>query len=412
LYPATITEIFDPKLSNIPWRIEVAQEDMFTNTTGGAMPSTIERVAAYTPLVSSGFDGNLTPEINNLQALAQAVDDLTFSGTVPATTALNDFLVGNGAGAWIKKTLAQIKTILGLGTAAYTAATDYAVTAKGVTNGDSHDHSGGDGAQIAYSGLSGLPTIREMLTAARTYYVRTDGSDSNNGLTNSSGGAFLTIQKAIDIVSTLDSSIYDVTIQIADGTYVSNQIICKRMAGSGKIIINGNSGTNTNVVIDSGFLSNTPGTLYQIQNMRLTKSSSSCTVGLATFNGGYIWFTNIDFYTGYTYQISIADNSSIAAIGNYSISGSASWSHIICSASGIFRCESITITLSGTPSFTVFIHVQDVALATFLTVTFSGSATGIRYYGASNGIIQTYAGGSNYFPGNSAGWVETGAQYL
>ena len=49
-----------------------------------------------------------------------------------------------------------------LGTAAYTAATDYAVTAKGVTNGDSHDHNGGDGAQIAYSGLSDLPTLGTM----------------------------------------------------------------------------------------------------------------------------------------------------------------------------------------------------------------------------------------------------------
>jgi hypothetical protein len=35
----------------------------------------------------------------------------------------------------------------------------FAPIAKGVTNGDSHDHSGGDGAQIAYSGLSGLPTL-------------------------------------------------------------------------------------------------------------------------------------------------------------------------------------------------------------------------------------------------------------
>lgn len=32
-----------------------------------------------------------------------------------------------------------------------------APSAKGVTNGDSHDHSGGDGAQIAYSSLSGTP---------------------------------------------------------------------------------------------------------------------------------------------------------------------------------------------------------------------------------------------------------------
>ncbi len=34
----------------------------------------------------------------------------------------------------------------------------YAVAAKGVTNGDSHDHSGGDGAQIDHTGLSNIGT--------------------------------------------------------------------------------------------------------------------------------------------------------------------------------------------------------------------------------------------------------------
>jgi hypothetical protein len=56
------------------------------------------------------------------------------------------------------------RTSLGLGTAATTAATDYAVAAKGVTNGDSHDHSGGDGAQIAYSSLSGTPSLATVAT--------------------------------------------------------------------------------------------------------------------------------------------------------------------------------------------------------------------------------------------------------
>jgi hypothetical protein len=46
-----------------------------------------------------------------------------------------------------------------LGTAAATAATDYAPAAQGVTNGNSHNHDGGDGAQIAYASLSGLPSI-------------------------------------------------------------------------------------------------------------------------------------------------------------------------------------------------------------------------------------------------------------
>jgi len=69
---------------------------------------------------------------------------------------ISDFLVASGAGAFIKKTLAEVKTILGLGSAAYTASTDYAVAAKGVTGGDSHDHVGGDGAQIDHGGLAGL----------------------------------------------------------------------------------------------------------------------------------------------------------------------------------------------------------------------------------------------------------------
>ena len=49
-----------------------------------------------------------------------------------------------------------------LGTAAAAATGDFAPAAQGVTNGNSHDHNGGDGAQIAYSSLSGLPTLGSL----------------------------------------------------------------------------------------------------------------------------------------------------------------------------------------------------------------------------------------------------------
>lgn len=48
--------------------------------------------------------------------------------SVPDPASDNDFLIGS-AGSWITKTLDQIKTLLGLGSAAYTASTDYAPTA-------------------------------------------------------------------------------------------------------------------------------------------------------------------------------------------------------------------------------------------------------------------------------------------
>lgn len=46
-----------------------------------------------------------------------------------------------------------------LGTAAQADTGDFAPAAKGVTNGDTHDHSGGDGGTVAYSSLSGTPTL-------------------------------------------------------------------------------------------------------------------------------------------------------------------------------------------------------------------------------------------------------------
>ncbi len=101
---------------------------------------------------------------------------------------------------------------------------------------------------------------RELLTANRTYYVRTDGSDSNNGLANTSGGAFLTIQKAIDTAAALDLSIYNVTIQIADGTYtITSAILGKSAVSAGEIWFVGNETTPANVLLTSStaFGSNT-----------------------------------------------------------------------------------------------------------------------------------------------------------
>jgi hypothetical protein len=89
----------------------------------------------------------------------------------------------------------------------------------------------------------------ELLTSDRSYYVRTDGNDSNTGLANNSSEAFLTIQKAINAASKLNFNGFSVTINIAKGTYnITTPLVSKDWIGEGTLTVKGES--NTSTIID------------------------------------------------------------------------------------------------------------------------------------------------------------------
>lgn len=76
--------------------------------------------------------------------------------------------------------------------------------------------------------------LRELLTADRTYYVRTDGSDSNDGTANTAGGAWLTIQYGIDWISQnidFGGTNYTVYLQVGNGTY-DEHLVLKPLVGA------------------------------------------------------------------------------------------------------------------------------------------------------------------------------------
>ncbi len=94
-------------------------------------------------------------------AAAQNTTSFEASGAISTHAALTTThgISSFGASLVDDANAAAARTTLGLGTAATSAATDFAVAANGVTNGDSHNHLGGDGGTIAYSSLSGTPTL-------------------------------------------------------------------------------------------------------------------------------------------------------------------------------------------------------------------------------------------------------------
>jgi copper chaperone CopZ len=226
--------------------------------------------------------------------------------------------------------------------------------------------------------LRAVRASREVLSADRTYYVRADGADTNSGLGNTAGAAFLTIQKAVNVAFTaLDVSTYNVTLQIADGTYAENVTISAPCVGTGTLSIKGNSGTPANVVVSPA-----SGAAFTVSD------NAKVTIPDLKTAGGRI-----------------------VCSGNYSISAGAT-SHV-AAVNGNVRIQNVTVTLTGTPAFsTCYAIIWMNSLALLNGCTFSGSATGSRYDAYANGVIYTAGAGATYLPGDSGGTASAGGQYL
>jgi len=254
--------------------------------------------------------------------------------------------------------------------------------------------------------------LREKLSANRTYYVRTDGSDSNTGLVDSAAGAFLTIQKAVDtIANTLDIAGYTVTIQVRDGTY-TGAVTLKNVVGfaaAGNLVIQGNSGTPANVVVSvtnaDCFAADGISSVWDIKDMKLTTVTGyyAC---LYAVNGAAIRFGNINFGSCSNVQI-YTRNGRIQCLSNYTISGGSNY-HWLANNNGFLFIQGFTITLTGTPAFTYFAVAQQVGMALVNNNTYSGSATGSRYLADTNGVIKSGA----TLPGDVDGSTATGGQYV
>lgn len=262
---------------------------------------------------------------------------------------------------------------------------------------------------------------REILIANRTYFVRTDGSDSNNGLANTAGGAFLTIQKCVDtIAQKLDVSAFTVTCQVADGTY-AGAVELKNVVGfggAGTLIIQGNSGTPANVIINP--VSPTTGAAFFATGLSVTwdikdlecraTTAGSCIYAI----NSVVRFGNLRFGAVPQYHVRTGQAAQIIAIGNYAVTGNAT-RHIAAEYQSYVEVIGRSVTVSPGLAFTAFIVATMAGIADFSVTTVSctsSNQTGTRFSATTNSIINTNGGGANYFCGNAAGSTTTQGQYL
>jgi hypothetical protein len=258
-------------------------------------------------------------------------------------------------------------------------------------------------------------TPREVLTANRSYYVRTDGSDSNNGLANTSGGAFLTIQKAIDTACALDLSIYNVTINVADGTY-SGGIALKPYLGTGPITIIGNTSTPANCLLQgtgSRIGAESTFSTYEMRGFETQTVTSGNSIGLSGI--GILKLNNWRFGACAGSHLRIDKGARLdGKSGSFTISANATY-FAIGGYSATIDFNSATITLDASVTFTATAYAQYMALVNFQQATFSlgaYSVTGQRYNASGLSLISSGGGGGSFIPGSTAGATSSGGTYL
>lgn len=255
--------------------------------------------------------------------------------------------------------------------------------------------------------------IREPLTGPRTYYVRTDGNDANNGLTNTPGGAFLTMQKAFDTIkATIDLRGFAVTIKMAAGTY-AGALQLSAWTGGGTIAVEGDTADMNNVVLSSNQPISVASTFLGTFNIRYVKFTGTVIILDMVFGGGNLTYNNVNFGATAIMHIRAAHPvAQITCVGPYTISGGGQ-AHVMCAEGAFWSvATNYTITLVGTPNFSSgFIVANNNALTHSTGITWSGGATGPRYSATTGGGIQTDGSGPNYYPGNAVGVVTAPGWY-
>src|SRR6202043_183335 len=114
------------------------------------------------------------------------------------------------------------------------------------------------------------------LSVDTTFYVRPDGNDANTGMVNNAGGAWLTLQRAMNVLAgSYDFNAKNVTVQVGNGTYAAGVNI-NPWVGGGTLTWLGDPITFSNVTVSLSAAGSTAGCCFI--------SQSGALPGLVTIN--------------------------------------------------------------------------------------------------------------------------------
>lgn len=275
----------------------------------------------------------------------------------------------------------------------------------------------GGAALVGYQRQDGVSStvqanLREKLTADRTYYVRTNGSDANNGLADTAGGAFLTLQRAVDVVyNTLDFNGRNVVIQVASGTYTVGCTMIGPHVGKGDLYFIGDQTTPANVLVSTTAVGGHGFALYEgaaaiIRGFKVATAGAGACCILA-YTGSSVNVGAIEYGACANMHNEIGSESVATFFAPYIISGGAV-GHWHTGSPAQINVGLMAATITGTPHFSSYFAGTAGGFIVCKEFNWTGSATGVRYLAHKGGVIDGNAGLNPFLPGDAVGRVATG----
>lgn len=421
LTPGTTYYVIATGLSGASFQISATVGGAAINTTAPAVTITNASPGVLTEGSAHGLAVGDLVTLATTGALPTGLTAGTqyFVKTVPLTTtytlsatpegaAINTSSAGSGTHTRVQAGTHYLSET-GVLPTGVTAGQDYFVIATGLTAN-----------AFQFSATLGGAAINATGTVNGTIIAKT-GSDSNDGLNPTAASAMLTLQAAWNKLALYDLNVQAATIQLAFGQYNAGLSAPSMPIGGSSISIQGDitsiatqSNTFVNTTIGAFIISSPLQCTLNIRGMRVKTTGASIAAILLNAPGTLVT-QSMEYMggtTGFAGQLQTGVEGALIIVSANTIwSGNAS--AMVSAGPGIIQFFGVTISLLNRPVFSWVVCIGTALSKLSITgVTFAGYAKGARYSAAENSVINTGGGGASYLPGDTAGSVSTGGQYI
>jgi hypothetical protein len=231
------------------------------------------------------------------------------------------------------------------------------------------------------------------------------GNDQSDGLSNTATGALLTIDKSRQLAFATDLSIYNVTVQLSDGTFPETIQVSGQLVGSGSLTFNGNATYPGNVRAGnpSNFGVRADGSRFNITNMRIRSGGTGHDVNV--IGGANVNLNAVELEAAPTTCL-LAQTGGTITCTNFKVLGSAQLMASAQFAHSSVKIAGTTVAFLDVPAFSQAVFdCSQLGAGQFVSNTISGTCTGKQHDTSGIGFLQR---NGVDLPGNIAGTTGSG----